>query len=65
MLLKRSCFVELLNFDKYVYEDVGIIVFKNFGILMMGFEYFDDDDLVILVFFCGFWDEDFEVMRVY
>lgn len=62
---KRSRLVELLNLDKHAYEDVGIIVFKNLGISMTGFEHSDDDDLAISAFSRGLWDEDLEAMRAY
>ncbi|QBP77088.1 hypothetical protein E2K99_19755 [Herbaspirillum huttiense] len=62
---KRSRLVELLNLDKDAYEDVGIIVFKNLGISVKGFEHSDDDDLAISAFSRGHWDEDFEAMRAY
>lgn len=57
--------VELLNLDKDAYEDVGIIVFKNLGISVTGFEHSDDDDLAISAFSRVHWDEDLEAMRAY
>ncbi|QDD66156.1 hypothetical protein EJD96_19285 [Herbaspirillum seropedicae] len=62
---KRSRLVELLNLDKDAYEDVGIIVFKNLGISVTGFEHSDDDDVAVSAFSRGHWDDDLEGMRAF
>lgn len=62
---KSSRLVELLNLDQEAYEKFGMIVFKNLGISVTGFEDPDDADVAMSVFSLGHWDEDIERMRAY
>lgn len=62
---KSSRLAELLNLDKDAYEKFGMIVFRNLGISVTGFEDSDDEDVAMSVFSRGHWDEDIERMRAY
>jgi len=56
---------ELLAIDNEVYEDVGMIVFKNLGISITGFMHDDDSDVAICAFGRGRWDDDFLEMKLF
>lgn len=53
----------LLAQDPDVFEDVGMIVFKNLGVTLSGFLHTDDSDVAASVFAPGRWDEDLQEMN--